>query len=71
MALDENIEFFIVHIISLGLKIKIVLYLVREVRIVLLRIKKIFKSILAKYLDIINLLSKKLAAKLLKYLKIN
>ena len=40
-------------------------------QIVLLSIKKIFKNILAKYIDFIDVFSKRLVIKLLKYLNIN
>lgn len=64
MVLNKNVKVFIVYIIFLNLGSKILIHQVYKVQINLLIVKKVI--ILAKYLDYINIFSKKLAAKLLK-----
>ena len=48
-----------------------IIYLVQKIQITPISIKKILKSILAKYSDITNNFSKKLTIKLPNYLSIN
>ena len=68
MALDKNIEAFVVYITSFSLNL-ILIYLAWEVYIVLLIIKKV--KILIKYLDFLNVFLEKKALVLLKLTKLN
>ena len=47
------------------------IYLFYKVEITLLSIKKVLKNILAKYLNVVNVFSKKFTLELLDYLSIN
>ena len=64
MKLNKNIKILVVHIISLILKLKIVIYLIRKSQIAFVFSKNII--ILAKYLDFTNIFLEKLVVVLLK-----
>ena len=69
MALDENVEAFVVHMSSLSLGSKITIHLVRKAQIALLLIKKIIVQ--AEYLDFANVFSKKSAKVLSEQIEVN
>ena len=71
IAINNNIEVYLVYITSFSLKLKIIIYLVKKVKIAYLSIQKIFKCILIIYLNFVYTFLKKLAIKLLKYISIN
>ena len=68
--LNKNIYTFILYILSLNLKMKIIIYLAKNTRIFLKNIKNILNSITAKDLDFINMFLKNLTIKLFNCLNI-
>ena len=69
VALDENINDFIVHVSSLSLKSKMTIYPAWKAQIASLLVEKV--TVPAKYLDIANIFSKKSAKMLPEYIRIN
>lgn len=57
VILDKNIEGFIVHVASISLSSKMIIYPAREAQVASLSIEKV--TVLAKYLDFADLFSKK------------
>ena len=64
VMLNKNVKTFVIHIVYLNFKIKIIIYLAQKAQITLLSIKEISKIILAKYLDFANIISKELDVEL-------
>ena len=58
IALNRNIEAFIVYITFFSLELNMIIHLSWKTEIASLNIKKVFKNILAKYLDFINIFQK-------------
>ena len=59
------------YITFFSLKIKITIYLGKKTQIISLNIKKILKNVLFKYLNFVDIFSKKLGIKVSKRLGIN
>ena len=69
MALDENIEAFVVYVNSLSLGSKMTIHLAGKAQIALLLAKKV--TVLAKYLDFADVFLKESAEVLPEYTGIN
>ena len=68
-ALDEYIKAFVIHVSSLSLRSKIIIYLVWEAQIASLLAKNV--AVLAKYSDFANMFSKKSPEVLSEHTEIN
>ena len=69
MALNKNIDVFIVHIHSLSLGLKMTIYLARKAPIALLMVKKV--TVLVKYSDFANVFLKESAKVLSEQIRAN
>ena len=54
IILNKNVNTYIIYILSLNFKIEIIIYLIQKVSIISKSFKEVFKNILAKYLDFVN-----------------
>lgn len=69
VALNKNIEAFIVHILSFNSRSKYLIYLVKKIQIVLFFTKKV--KILIKYLNFSNIFLEKKVLKLVNITDLN